>query len=256
MTDPHTNAPAQPLNREQQIARDTARRALYEALHNAGQIPLEVPGRADEPSITIRTAHTDGYGSGAWWVTGEETLPANDPEGHIRRVLHEQGVDARVVIDEMSLWLTAASTADAERLTELVNANISSVRRTALRLGEVLTRAGITPGTASDKARVRIGPLDLPDALRLLTILDAGPVEEFSLEHMHWGEIEKLADELMHTLRRASGARVSVDPDPGCRTCTRPDQVILGSLEPARAHQLADRIEQFLQAEQAQGATR
>ncbi|MFF7097783.1 hypothetical protein ACFY9A_36175 [Streptomyces rubradiris] len=255
MTDPHTDVPAQPLSREQQIARDAARRALYEALHDAGQIPLEVPGRADEPSITIRTAHMGGYGSGAWWVTREEPLPATDPEGHIQRILHEQGVDARAAIDEMSLWLTVASTADAERLTELVNANISSVRRTALRLGKVLTRAGITPGTASDKARVRIGPLEIADALRLLTLLN-GPVEKFSLEHMGWGEIEELADELVHTLQQASGARVSVDPDPGCRTCSRPDQVIVGSLETARAHQLADRIEQLLETEQVQGAAR
>ncbi|MDN3260811.1 hypothetical protein QWJ26_13500 [Streptomyces sp. CSDS2] len=256
MTDPHTDVPAQPLNREQQIARDAARRALYEALRDAGQTPLEVPGRANNPSITIRTAHTTGYGSGAWWLTREETLPAHDPEGRIQQVLQEQGIDARARIDEMSLWLTVTSTVDAERLTELVTANITPVRRAALRLGEVLTRAGITPGTAADEARVRIGPLELPDALRLLKILGAGPVEQFSLEDMDWGEMEKLADELMLTLERASGARVVVDADPGCRTCSRPDQVVVGSLETARAHQLADRIEQFLKAEQAQGATR
>lgn len=256
MTDPHTTAPAQPLSQEQQIARDAARRALYEALHDAGQIPLEVPGRADDPSITIRTAHTSAYGSGAWWVTGEETLPAADPEGHIRRVLREQGVDAHAVIDEMSLWLTVASTADAERLTGLVNAAVPPVRRASIRLREVLTCAGITTGTAADESRVRIGPLELPDALRLLTILDASQAESFSLPDMD-REIEKLADELMHALERASGAPVAVNPDPACSTCERENQVDVGSLDPAAAHRLADRIEQRLQAEQtARGAAR
>jgi hypothetical protein len=256
MTDPQTDVPAQPLSREQQIARDAARRALYEALRDAGQMPLEVPGRAGDPSITIRTAHTAGYGSGAWWLTREETLPANDPQWHIRRVLHAQGIDARARIDEMSLWLTVASTADAERLTDLVNANVSPVRRAALRLGKVLTRAGITPGTAADEARVRIGPLYLPDALRLLTLLGAGPAEQFCLEDTDCREMEKLADALVHALGQACGARIAVDAEPGCRTCTRPDQVVIGSLDPARAHQLADRIEQLSAAEQAQGASR